>query len=123
MQKRGSALKKGAGTALDKCICLRGSLCLSLKDTVGVLHTQIKKITLRQNLFPHTPGIELWSTGRKTAIASGKGNTALESNREKWLGEEKKQAREELPRGAGSEVKKMKKAPQYGAFGILSCVL
>ena len=80
VQKRGSAFKKGAGAALDKCICLRGPLYLSRMDTVGVLHTQIQN---KHDTF--LTGTELWAPGVRTDIALGKEKTALASTREKWL--------------------------------------
>jgi len=58
----------------------------------------------------------------ETAIMSGKENTALESNREKWLGEEKKQAGKNF-RGAGCEKRNEKGHRNCGALGILSYVL
>ena len=52
--------------------------------------------------------------GQKTDIASGKGSTALKSNREKWLGEEKKQTGKNF-RGAGGE-KGNEKGNIFGVF-------
>ena len=62
--------------------------------------------------------------GQKTDIASGKGSTALKSNREKWLGEEKKQTGKNC-RGAGAKKKggKEKGHRSCDALGILSYVL
>ena len=60
--------------------------------------------------------------GQKTDIASGKGSTALKSNREKWLGEEKKQTGKNF-RGAGGEKGNEKGHRSCDALGILSYVL